>query len=485
MSLSEQLTDAIDAQNALTQAVADKMGQVGGSVGQFQGRVDQLANDIAAQMASTQAVAGKVGEIDGRVEQFHGRIEQLSNDIAAQMVSTQAVAGRVGEIDGRVEQFIKNWGIDGYTTLEVGSGKPFDSIQAAWDSLIGKTLKADVLIKVADGVHTTTGFTLTNQPFAQRIRIEGNVGDPAACQIKFTPDANGASHGVIFDNVRNVVFSGFKLVGETTDKNWTIRCLLIHLGSRVWSAPGSVQIQGGAYGLFVDHGAQYECSKLHISNTVIWAAYITAGSRANLPSLRLAGPGKDVRATLPAGIYGVESTTASHGLVVLDGAQCWAGEAHITDWSHGAHVERNGYLWCDVVRVERCEYGCYAAQGGVCWSFWWPVAPGRPVERRSSVVGAAVGFFADLGGKIVAVGAEAERCNTGFHAAYHSLLYANESFASRCITGYSSHAQSTVIAYNVTLYESHTDFTPPTSDVPGNGNAIIRYGNVSYLRPYD
>ncbi|TAM00809.1 MAG: hypothetical protein EPN70_21505 [Paraburkholderia sp.] len=477
MNLSDQLTDAIDAQNALTQAVADKMGQVGGSVGQFQGRVDQLANDIAAQMASTQAVAGKVGEIDGRVA-------QLSDDIAAQMASTQAVAGKVGEIDGRIEQFVKNWGIDGYTTLEVGAGKPFDSILAAWDSLIGKTLKADVLIKVADGVYTTTGFTLTNQPFAQRIRIEGNVGDPDACQIKFTPDANGASHGVIFDNVRNVVFSGFKLIGEVTDKNWTIRCLLIHLGSRVWSAPGSVQIEGGAIGLAVSSGAQYECKKLHISNTRQWGVLLGSGARAFLESLRLAGPGKDVKTTFPARLYDTESTQPPHGLGVMDTAQCWAFEAHITGYWHAAFVTRSSYLWCDLVKIERCEYGGYAAYGGVLWSYWSPAAPGRP-ERRPSVDHANVGFFADFGGKVIAIGAIAKHCRIGFHAGHHSLLYASASYASRCSTSYSSHAQSMVLANDVTLYDWDTDFTPPNSDVPGNGNAIIRYSNVYYHLPYD
>ncbi|MFC5431750.1 hypothetical protein ACFPTO_23585 [Paraburkholderia denitrificans] len=478
MNLSEQLTDAIDAQNALTQAVADKMGQVGGSVGQFQGRVDQLANDVAAQNELTQAVAGKVGEIDGRVE-------HLSNDFAAQMASTQALAGKVGEIDGRIEQFIKNWdwGIDGFTTLEVGAGKPFDSILAAWDSLIGKTLKADVLIKVADGVYTTTGFTLTNQPFAQRIRIEGNVSDPAACQIKFTPDENGASHGVIFRNVQDVAFSGFKLIGEAADQNWTIRCLLIHLGSRVWSAPGSVQIEGGVHGLVVERGAQYECENLHISDTRQWAAYIASGSRAYLASLRLAGPGRDVRTTFPAHIFGVESTSASHGLVVVDGAQCWAFGAYITHYSHGAHVAQNGYLWCDLMLIHSCETGCYAGTGGVCWSHWRPVEPGSPVERRSSVKGSDIGFFADHGGKIMARGAETSGCQTSFLATQQSLIDARDTYVRGYGgTGYASHGQSTVLAYCATMEMSVViDFTPSQSDVPGNGNAIIRYSNVSYL----
>ncbi|TAM00807.1 MAG: hypothetical protein EPN70_21495 [Paraburkholderia sp.] len=400
--------------------------------------------------------------------------EQLTDAIAAQNALTQAVAGKMGQIDGRVEQFISQWGIDGYTTLEVGAGKPFDSIPAAWDSLIGKVLKADVLIKVADGVHTTTGFTLHSQPFAHRVRIEGNIGNPAACQIKFTPDGGGASHGVIFDNVRNVTFSGFKLIGDATDQNWTHRSLLIVQGSRVWSAPGSVQIEGGGMGLVVEHGSQYECSNLHISNTRQWGALIGSGARASLPSLRLAGPGKDVRTTLPARIFGTESTTVPHGLAAIDTAQCWAGEAHITGCWHGAHAVQNGYLWCDLVKIEHCGNGCYAAAGGVVWSHWSPVAPGNPVEKRSRIVDAVNGFFADIGGKIIAPGAIVEQCENGFFAAQQALIHAVDSIAHNCTTGYSSHGQSTVLAYGANPSECTTNFTPPNSDVPGNGNAIIR-----------
>ncbi|WP_296663531.1 hypothetical protein [Paraburkholderia sp.] len=395
--------------------------------------------------------------------------EQLTDAIDAQNALTQAVAGKMGQIDGRVEQFIKQWGIDGYTTLAVGAGKQFGSIQAAWDSLIGKTLKADVLIKVADGVYTTHGITLHSQPFAHRIRIEGNVGNPAACQIKFTPDTNGVSHGVIFDNVRNVTFSGFKLIGETTDQNWTYRSLLIYVGSRVWSAPGSVQIEGGANGLAVDQGSQYECSNLQISNTRQWAAHISSGARAYLPSLRLVGLGKDFRTTLPARIYGVESTTAPHGLAVVDTAQCWVGKAQITDFWHGTYVERNGYLWCDSMKIKCCEYGCYAGHGGVCWS-----ALSGTVEQRATIVDARFGFLADHGGKIVVNHAIVEQCEKGFHAAHHSQILANDSIARNCGTGYASHGQSTVLAYRATPSECQIDYTPPNPDVPGNANAIIR-----------
>lgn len=400
--------------------------------------------------------------------------EQLADAIAAQNALTQAVAGKMWQIDSRVEQFIKNWGIDGYTTLEVGAGKPFGSIQAAWDSLVGKTLNADVLIKVADGVHTTQGITFYSQPFANRIRIEGNIANPAACQIKFTPDANGASHGVVFDNVRRIAFSGFKLIGETTDQNWTHRSLLIQQGSLVWSVPGSVQIEGGGMGLIVENGSQYECKDLHVSNVRQWGVFIGSGARAHLPSLRLAGPGKDVQTTLPARIFGPASPAVPHGLAVVDTAQCWAFEAHITGCRHGAHAVQNGYLWCDLVKIEHCGNGCYAAAGGVCLSHWSPVAPGRPVEKRSRIVDAVNGFFVDVGGKIMAPGAIVEQCETGFLAANQSLLYADGSIARNCGTGYASYGQSTVLAYGATPSECTTNFTPPNSDVPGNGNAIVR-----------
>lgn len=396
--------------------------------------------------------------------------EQLTDAIAAQNALTQAVAGKMGQIDGRVEQFISQWGIDGYTTLEVGAGKQFGSIQDAWNSLIGKTLKADVLIKVADGVYTTNGVILTHQPFAHRIRIDGNIGNPAACQIKFVPDANGASHGIMFDNVLKVGFSGFKLIGEATDQNWTHRSLLMQHGSRVWSVPGSVQIEGGSVGLMVEHGSQYDCSDLHISNTRQWAAFIGAGARAYLGGLRLAGPGKDVKTTVPARFNnGVETTVMAYGLLAADTAQCWAGNAHITDWNVGMHVGQNGYIWCDSMKIKRCDIGVYAGHGGICWS----ALPGT-VEQRATIVDARFGFLADHGGKIVVNHAIVEQCESGFFAAQHSQILANQSIARNCVKGYESHGQSMVHAYGATPSECQIDYTPPNPDVPGNANAIIR-----------
>ena len=83
-----------------------------------------------------------------------------------------------------------DWGVNGYKELKVGPGREFADIASAWNSLNGKILPTDVLIKVDDGQYTATGIALGNQPFANRIRIRGNVSNPAACQIRFVAGAD-------------------------------------------------------------------------------------------------------------------------------------------------------------------------------------------------------------------------------------------------------------------------------------------------------
>ena len=90
-----------------------------------------------------------------------------------------------------IENQLNQWGIDEYTTLNVGVDKPFTSIQDAWNSLQGKKLAANVLIKVDDGIYKLNSLHLQDHPDAHMIKIEGNTETPASCTLKFIPDDNG------------------------------------------------------------------------------------------------------------------------------------------------------------------------------------------------------------------------------------------------------------------------------------------------------
>lgn len=51
--------------------------------------------------------------------------QQLTEAIASQNALTQMVANKMGSLDARINGFVDRWGVDGYTVLEVGRGKPY------------------------------------------------------------------------------------------------------------------------------------------------------------------------------------------------------------------------------------------------------------------------------------------------------------------------------------------------------------------------
>lgn len=401
--------------------------------------------------------------------------QKISDAVVAQNALTQAVSNKMGLLDQRVEQFVSKWGVDGYTTLEVGKGKPFATILDAWNSLDGKSLKADVLIKVADGVYETMGMDLTSQPYAHRIRIEGNVGNPAACTIKSVPDANKQSHGLIFTSVRGVTLAGFKFIGEATATNFTHRSLFIRAHSQVWSPANSIVVEGGWNGLHVDQMSRYDIEGLRVSKTSAWAVVVGAGSTGVLSKLVVTGLGKSTRTTIPTHVDPYQATDNSHGLLVQDTSRCWAGESSITDVYHAYFSSRNAYLHCDGAVAARCTFGFYAQTGGVCWAHINDVGPNRPVALRASVTDADYGYFADWSGCLMVPGAIAQRCVEGFRASNGSTVYANVAYAENCQRGFAAWTQSMIYAdtTNGKTSGTPTPYSPNQSSVPGNINAIV------------
>ncbi|MFN4295164.1 MAG: hypothetical protein ACK4JD_13650, partial [Thermoflexales bacterium] len=173
---------------------------------------------------------------------------QIAALVTASNALTSEVSGKITQINAALNNAINTIGIiDTPTTLEVGPGKPFATIQQAIDHLNGKILRANVTIKLSDGDHYANSIVIETQPYGGRISIVGNTVNPAACRIVWTPDSNGYSHGLIVSGSR-VRVAGIKFIGSATDSHVTWRSLLAHKGGRIDASGGDVIIDGGVYG---------------------------------------------------------------------------------------------------------------------------------------------------------------------------------------------------------------------------------------------
>ncbi|MES9873161.1 MAG: hypothetical protein ABW146_08620 [Candidatus Sedimenticola sp. 6PFRAG7] len=389
---------------------------------------------------------------------------------------TQEVVGKMGHIDQQVDRFINDWGINGYTRLEVGPGKEFATIEDAFYSLNGKKLKTHVLIKVADGVHETTGIHLEHQPDAHQIRIEGNVANPPACQIKFIPDADKASHGMVIRGLLGLQLAGFKFVGETSATNWTHRSLRLDHGSRVYCDSGTIHITGGCNAVEVEH-SHLNAAQIRFEQIKQWNAFIGSGSKAWIQKSKIIGPGKAVRTQVPAHINPDAPQVIPHGIGVFDGAQGWSSESTITGVWVGVTALRNGYAHCDVTTVDGAEIGFHAQFGGIIWTYWWGATASRPKELRSKASNCLYGYYAAHKGLIWAPGAVAESCARGFRAYASSKVLANHGRAINCTIAFEAWTLSEIEAIdtNAASTGNPTQHSPPGNAVPGNQNAIIRY----------
>ncbi len=368
-----------------------------------------------------------------------------------------------------------DWGVQGYTTLQVGPGKAFASIQDAWDSLIGKVLQADVLIQIADGQYATSGITLTHQPFASRIRIQGNVANPSACKIILVPDANKLSHGVIFSRVQGVNFSGFHIVGEAGANHWSHRCLRVEEASVVYADAGSIVLEGAGNGLELDQNARGNFERLRVLNCKNCAVLVGGGAHAWLPSSTLIGLGRYAETVVPAFVNVDTPKFRPMGLECQEGSKAWASDSSISNVDIGYMTTRNSYLWCDGTAVDQSNIGMYAQYGGVCWSCGAQARPSLPQGRRSKVTNSGKGYYAEFGGIINADMAVAENCEHGFFATWNSVMTVSNGWARNCTKGgYHAEMASTIAAYNTDTTGTATAYDPNQNFSNWNGIVVTK-----------
>uniref|UniRef100_UPI003F79F7D0 hypothetical protein n=1 Tax=Chromobacterium amazonense TaxID=1382803 RepID=UPI003F79F7D0 len=364
---------------------------------------------------------------------------------------------------------LAQWAILAPTTLTVGAGQQFASIQDAWNSLQGKVIKAPVIIQVADGVYQMSALLLENQPYAHLIVIQGNVANPANCILQFVPDGNRQSHGVFFKNVRRLNFSGFKMVGESTSSNWTWRGIYLS-NAEVYANDNSLIFSGGQQGIEMHDNSIFQAKGVQLSKHAGAAVNVGDGALARLEKLSIVGPGKDSRTT--RSVSGQSNDIFPDGISCTDTAKAWCIDANIVDVRLALVAERNAYLWAPRATIDRVDTGAFANSGGSLWT------DDGGTKVSSKVTNANCGYRALSNGTIIAPMATAENCINGFVAELRGYIYAENSYAKSCTgTGYYTARSGYIDAANAAKNSTGNavQFNPAASGVAGNSNSCIDF----------
>lgn len=305
------------------------------------------------------------------------------------VVSVSAAIGQMLINSGRGELYAAP--VFEFDTFEVGEAGEHGGIEEAWAAIADRRLDKDVVINVADGEYPIEGLLIENHPDAHRIKILGNVENPAACKLMC------GGGGIFFNNIRGLEFSGFSITGAP---NQTQQGLVVDEQSRIYSAENSIQLSNCKIGLTVTGLSAYEGMGLILVDCE--TAVNVEAATANIEH---------------AVITGIDGVSQS-GLVAVDGGFIEALESSINDVRYGVRAQTNGKVKCDKAVVENCYVGFFAERGGVISN-----------NEDGIARGCDFGFAAQRNGEIAALEALADDCDYGFVAYYAAHLYASESTA--------------------------------------------------------
>lgn len=391
--------------------------------------------------------------------------QQLTEAIASQNALTQMVASKMSHLDTRINGFTNHWGVDGYTVLEVGAGKPYATIADAWYALAGKAIKSDILIKVADGDYASNQIWLSHQPFGSRIRIEGNLKNPENCILRMKPDANRYSNGVVLERQSLAGFSGFTIVGTQNAEHWTHRGLLLARHSDLYCTPGTLRFE--QCGVEVATSSFLEAKEMRINDCRGYSIYAHMAGTARVDKTIITGPSSSAQYPMPDG-----SANIPYGILATRGASLTADDSRISNVRTGVQASVNGHAQCHGMLVDNVDTGLAAHAGGVIWS--------RSESGATSylkVANARLGYSAWGGSSLFAMGSAVENAQQGYQADDNSLVYA---YQSRCINvstmGYTA-INGSLIAANDTstrLVNTPNRYNLPANTV-GAVNSVIYY----------
>ncbi|WP_156187745.1 right-handed parallel beta-helix repeat-containing protein [Chromobacterium sp. LK11] len=387
---------------------------------------------------------------------------------------TGVVNGKIAAIDKRVDvqvakmdSTMANWGTTTSQILEVGPGKPFKTISEAWASLNGKVLRHDVKIKVSDGVHASSSIHFSGQPYAHRIRIEGNIKNPEACVLKFVPDSAKLSHGVIFNGVRGVNFSGFKIIGESdADKNFTWRGIALQRGAYVHSDTDSIRIEGSHNGVELIYGSLYSCPGLKVTGFSGNGVLVHDFSRTIIDGVTLIGKGKQFLSIRPDG-----AKVISIGIKVDYQSCVTANRASISQCSDtGCLARNNSIVFAYGAQVSDCaNYGIYSSSGSKV-----QIHPNSGVT--SNIKDCKVGIGARYQGAVFGGNLSIKNVEKGIYADMAGLAHVESCSASYCsVVAYEAIKGGFIDATGSSAksIENKVKYSPASSGAAGNANATI------------
>ena len=336
-----------------------------------------------------------------------------------------------------VNAFISSFAYRTATTLEVGAGKPYATINAALDVIRDKVLITPVLIKVADGIYDFTDVSLHNHPFAHKIKIEGNIANPSNCVIRWKADAHGDSRGFIIGNCRGLNISGFKLIGSCTDANITHRSVLLN-NSLLISDAGSLIISDGYRGI-ESYNSRYISDAVSI-DSVKYSAIFGVGSQFDLPNTVITGAGASTF-KLPSRLGG--ETVGLCGVWLLDSSRGNLTGIKSSNIYHGVISERSSFAEISGSKLDGCYYGALAAYGGAMVGYAYNSI--HPTANNC-----AHGFVSSIGGALFLDGGTATGSSVvGFRATGGGNLFVNNGSAKTCAIGFQSTGGSVLNAVGV------------------------------------
>lgn len=427
---------------------------------QLANRTAYLKQQLEAQATqSTQALANHVSATDPHPQ--YTTAAELEARVAALVASSPAALDTLNELAtalGNDPNFAttitnalakKTPIIETDTTLTVGIGKQFASIQAALDSLWGKTIARTVTIQVDSGTYEQNGELYVGGFSLLRctLRIVGNIANPSACVLKNT--ATGWQSVVTFDRVRNVEFSGFKIIAKQTDSHNAQVGINIGNNSHVYSADNSIIVENAWRGVGVYTQSRARFSGIRVANHTEWGIVVGSQSEGDFANATVNGRGRETPLILPAaGIFPDGLNCATRGILAGDEGMLWCRKALVNNCVHGFLADSNATLWANAAKADMCVHGFQGTCGAKMISDTWGVSPTHPVAERATATNCYIGFIAEWNGQVHAGEASAQNCRDyGFAAHWGGVLNAGGSIVNGSGLCYRADMNGTIDAW--------------------------------------
>jgi len=224
-------------------------------------------------------------------------------------------------------------------TIHVGVHGDFETIQEAWNSLKGKVIISPVIIKVEDGEHIIDSLVISQQPYADLIKIIGNVTNPQSCILRL--NSSSSSKAIVdFRNIKHLEFSGFKIIGIAG--NSELKGLKLSF-SNVVSQPGSLLFEDVCSPIFLNTHSRFVGENINSLNAK-FSAIIDGNSHAILNGLVTKSQNNKVEHS-----YGIAARNSS----------VEANNINISGFQHGVEAAENSRVDVRNADLSNCLLGLY------------------------------------------------------------------------------------------------------------------------------